>query len=266
MKRISIATGLTLALFSSLVLLIALGTVSAQESGNVARRVENQSCIDCHNDPNLKREDGRSLNVNLAAFENSTHATFVCTTCHQGFTDWPHPTREELPSSDPILACNFCHSYAYDDYLGSVHQTALEDGVENAPNCADCHTNHYVKNVGDSTGAKPFYASGEEVCGKCHEDAYESYSDYYHGDAYKAEYEGAPACWDCHGSHDNAYVNDPASPVSEANLAKTCESCHEGSAEGIAEAYGPSIHGSNEAYESNGLAQFLKKIAPWLPW
>ncbi len=267
MKRISITTGLTLPFFSALVLLVALGSVSAQEGTNVAWRDENQSCIDCHSDPNLAREDGRSLYVNLAAFENSTHSTFVCTSCHQGLTDWPHQTREELPSSDPYIACNSCHSYAADEFDGSVHQTALVNGVENAPNCADCHTNHYVKNVNDTSGPEPFYAAGEKVCGTCHEDAYESYSDYYHGRAYKAGYEGAPACWDCHGSHAGVAIDDPNSPVAPENLAKSCESCHETAAEGIAEEYGPLIHGLNEAYESNGLAQFLKKIAPWLvPW
>lgn len=267
MKRVSIATGMILALFSALVLLVTLGTVSAQEGGNLARRAENQSCIDCHGDPSLKGEDGNSLYVNLAKFENSTHSTFVCTSCHQGFTDWPHSTKEEPASSDPYLACNSCHSYAYDDFVGSAHDTAAKSGVENAPTCADCHTSHYIKNVDDVTATKPFYASAEESCGACHKEAYESYSDYYHGDAYKAEYVGAPACWDCHGSHANKYIDDPNSPTSKENLATTCESCHQTAADSIAKEYAPAIHGSNKAYEQNGLARALKKVVPWLvPW
>ena len=59
-----------------------------------------EDCMACHDDTDLKAEDGTSLFVDIERFKSSVHGELElsCTDCHmdlQGFDDYPHEEKLE---------------------------------------------------------------------------------------------------------------------------------------------------------------------------
>ena len=131
--------------------------------------------------------------------------------------------------------CATCHPAARVQWQSGVH--AREGMV-----CGDCHG-------GDSSAleADPGHlemrwfeepAEIVAVCGGCHAevarmrpynlavDQQVLYEQSVHGRARLAGDEQAPVCVDCHRNHRVLRAIDPASPVFNANLPRTCGSCH----------------------------------------
>jgi len=113
------------------------------------------------------------------------------------------------------------------------------------------------------------HQSAYRVCARCHNSPtspggarYDSYNDYYHGKAYKQGAPDAPACWECHGSHDIQPSSDPASLMSTKNRGATCgqEGCHKGSNEEFGEQAKELIHQKVQAEESNPLLRLIANI------
>jgi hypothetical protein len=108
------------------------------------------------------------------------------------------------------------------------------------------------------------HQSSYRVCARCkqHGDEYDTYDDYYHGKAYKAGAPDAPACWDCHESHDILPKSDPASSVNEANVGETCgtEGCHTGSSETFGTEAASLIHSKATAVEENPLLRLINNL------
>ena len=64
------------------------------------------------------------------------------------------------------------------------------------------------------------------TCGRCHAEIAKTYFDTYHGKVSRLGYTKAAKCYDCHGAHDIANVNDPRSHLSRENVVATCRKCH----------------------------------------
>ncbi len=88
-----------------------------------------------------------------------------------------------------VEECGECHERLYQTYLGTYHGKVTELGGELVAKCSDCHTAHDMRPATDSLSS--VHASNVvATCATCHEDANESFADYYvHGDPMnRAEY------------------------------------------------------------------------------
>ena len=233
-------------------------------------------CMVCHGDPALIRiREGAatSFYVDDEDMAASTHGDQQCVGCHIDFTytaphsatDWPITAKS---------ACRNCHEEQSRALGTGVHRPTVvtaeaseETSTGPKPLCGDCHGGHDIMALTEvggedyEDGAAEIHDRGFEVCGSCHEDYWDSYSDYYHGAAYKRGAEDAPACWDCHGWHDILPSDDRGSMVNEAHLAETCgqEGCHEGVDENYIE-YAEFIHTREQVKQDNPIHSLFKAI------
>lgn len=230
-------------------------------------------CLVCHGDPDLVRlKAGKITSYYVApdGYTSSVHGTQQCVGCHLDFAyKLPHDT-DAAWQTTAKSACRNCHDEQFIAFGKGVHQRAVDATGTRAsveaskPLCGDCHGSHEIQKLTDSKAGKAaMHASGWEVCGRCHQDYWESYDDYYHGAAYKRGAEDAPACWDCHGWHDILPSRDRKSRVSEANLVETCgqEGCHKRSTvdEEFA-SYAYAIHNKRVAKQDNPLYRIIRSV------
>ncbi|MFO7609488.1 MAG: cytochrome c3 family protein [Candidatus Krumholzibacteriia bacterium] len=199
-------------------------------------------CLQCHEDESLTKNVGGkvvSLYVDLGSYEASIHGQegIGCVDCHadlSGFEDWPHP--EELEDVD----CTGCHGSIGRVYAGSLHGQAVARGEALAPRCWSCHGAHNVLPPGD-TASNVNRFNIPRMCGRCHKEGspvaefaeieQDSILTHYtmsiHGEGlYKRGLTNSAVCSDCHTAHDVRDHNDPASSISRANVAATCQQCH----------------------------------------
>lgn len=174
---------------------------------------ENDTCLDCHGDPELTFErDGREITLDVGAerFASSAHGKLDCVACHadlSGVEAFPH-ARDLAP-----VSCTDCH----DDDDGPVTAYRASVHGQNAVGCAECHAPH-------ATGAPG--ENARDACARCHAGAVEHWTLSVHGgDPGTGNF--AADCDDCHGgAHDLLAAVDPRSRVYPLNLPQTCESCH----------------------------------------
>jgi len=203
-------------------------------------------CGDCHQQhtPESDTDDPAGL---VNAYLASAHARSMsdggliwaanCVDCHDA-----HAVR---PSSDPLSTvhrgqvpqtCGRCHVGVSETYATSVHGVRAAEGNAEAPVCTSCHAAHGITQASSPS----FMLDVINECGRCHDspDAngdrigtyYQSYRESYHGQATKLGSTRAARCSDCHGAHDIASLEDPASRVHPDNLIATCgqTGCHPG--------------------------------------
>jgi hypothetical protein len=151
----------------------------------------------------------------------------TCSDCHDAHrvlpSDVPGSTihRDLVPET-----CGKCHVGVLETYRESVHGTMFatgrksEDGHE-PPVCTTCHSAHGVVPV-DAV----WKSSVVDECRACHEHAYETYMETYHGKVTRLGSALAAKCSDCHTAHANFAADDARSTVSPANLETTCGQCH----------------------------------------
>jgi len=160
----------------------------------------------------------------------------VCSDCHG--------SHYVQPSHQGSQACGRCHQKVYKAYAGSVHGKAFLAGNTDVPSCTSCHGVH---SIGEARSAS-FQLESPMLCAKCHADqalmkkydlspnVLKTYFEDFHGRTVgfhrtQKKPEAAlrePLCVDCHGIHAIKSAKDPASPVVQANLQRTCGRCHEG--------------------------------------
>lgn len=231
-------------------------------------------CMVCHGDKNLTRlKSGKEVSyyVDAEQYSESVHAETLCVGCHLDFAyTAPHDGPDW--SDTAKLSCKNCHEEQFLSFGAGVHRRAVDvtgtAAAEEAkkPLCGDCHGSHDIRQLTDSPeGKAALHEMGYEVCGRCHQDYWDSYDDYYHGAAYKTGADDAPACWDCHGAHDILPSDDSASPVNAAHLAETCGSgaCHDqhGTAtDEFIESAAQMIHGKAAVRQENPVRLFFSRI------
>ncbi len=202
------------------------------------------SCQKCHADQYNKTLD--SVHEKALAAGNLNAA--ICTDCHN-----PHQqTRITDPQTGELLEdarlqipqkCARCHSAIYNTYKNSVHGAALTQyGNRDVPTCIDCHGVH---NIQDPTTAR-FRNDTPQLCAKCHTDpqimnkygistqVLNTYVSDFHGTTVTLFEQvspdtptNKPVCTDCHGVHDIAKVDNPATGIAiKQNLLTKCQRCH----------------------------------------
>jgi hypothetical protein len=200
-------------------------------------------CQQCHADQAAKANDS----VHSRALQAGNVNAAICTDCHGSHTvrRLTDPTTKQLTQDARLWipqTCAKCHSSIYSQYHDSVHGAALTDGNPDVPTCIDCHGVH---NIGDPTTAA-FRLKSPELCAKCHTDS--AIMDKYGIstqvlNTYVADFHGTtvtlfekqspdaetnkPVCFDCHGVHNIARVDDPQKGLDlKANILKRCQVCH----------------------------------------
>ncbi len=251
-------------------------------------------CQVCHGDKNLVKPSGDStvsLYVDQAELDASAHVNTVCSGCHVDFAyETPH---ENVASGDDWratakLACKNCkqHQPQFTDYASGAHSPAPRPGETESqtvagrqaegkplyvPYCGDCHGSHAIPSKNDTEARLAYQDQGIKVCGGCHTKQSDSYADYYHGAAYREGAPDAPACWDCHGTHEILPAADKRSMVNEQHIVETCgqEGCHINVLEQQTQfiEYAAFIHGRKDEMQDNPLVAFyqsaLETVSSW---
>lgn len=218
-------------------------------------------CMVCHQDPDLGQLEGDrwvSFWVDPEPLDAGPHAEIMCTGCHADFAyTAPHNIAQSDWTRTAKLSCKNCHQDQWTAYSSGVHTIAVQPGTEATaataakPLCGDCHGGHGIRALKeDPEGRAELHGRGREVCGECHEDYWDNYSDYYHGAAYNQGASDAPACWQCHGYHDVLPSDDRQSAVHESNLEETCGKCHKEINEQYV-SYAGLVHQRQKAYTKN---------------
>jgi len=239
-------------------------------------------CLVCHADPRLVKigpDTTSTIYVEIEKLNSSAHKKDTpCTGCHLDFA-YTSPHAQSASGDDweatARLACKNCHEEAFRDYANGAHSLAGQTGKRAAatfakrrkqglplyvPVCGDCHGGHAIPSSDDTAAMAAQHLTGEKMCGQCHVRESDSYSDYYHGAAYRNGSHDAPSCWDCHGFHEMLPSTDRHSPVNESNLTATCgqDGCHSDAEleSGFLE-YAKLIHGQQKIVDANPVVAFV---------
>ncbi len=232
--------------------MFALGVLSLLCCLWSAAFADDQACLECHADPDLKRETadkkGSPVFVDQALIDGSVHERVACTECHAGVTT---DHGEHLPRA----RCSSCHEEEEAEYTTGLHGVARQAGVEDAPACGDCHGSHQILAAADPRSTVNPQRQ-PATCAACHADIafikrrpvslgspLQGYEQSTHFKALK-EGKGGAACSDCHEYHGLRKPNDPRSTIYRANIPRTCGRCHEK----VRQVYEQSVHGKALAY------------------
>ena len=197
--------------------------------------IPKDKCFRCHDDPEAESDDGRAIAVLAERFATGAHKRLDCVDCHTDALTTRHP-RNNLGkvSFEP---CQRCHEDEITPFHDSVHAKVRGDEPSS---CQGCHGElHYTPRSRDPNA--PMSAVNQlHNCGQCHTGMMEGYLGSVHARALLVSgLTVAPACSDCHGSHDIGRHIDPASRSSHAKSPETCGSCHSG----ILKVWTDSAHG-----------------------
>ena len=183
-------------------------------------------CSDCHS----SQADQTAIGVHGVARAQGNQAAPDCAVCHGNAHEiaLPGTTSFRRHVAD---TCGACHGDIAQQYRASVHGQAVERGVRDAPECADCHGEHATVRPARQV---------RETCSRCHanlaltakfglpNDRIISYEASFHGLAAKTGSQTVANCGSCHGIHSVLPSSDPKSSIHPANLPKTCGACHPG--------------------------------------
>jgi formate dehydrogenase gamma subunit len=213
-----------------------------------------QTCGRCHADRALVERRQIPVPQAYQLYEKSVHGRAVAEGKSAATCDDCHASHDLRRANDPKSSiyrenipktCGKCHVQEARAYLGSIHGTALLNGVTKSPVCTDCHGEHSIRAAQDPE-SRVSVARVSKTCGSCHEaqrisEEYdipggrlETYSDSFHGLAVRGGSKVAANCASCHGVHDIRPSTDPKSAINPAHLPATCGKCHPGAGENFA--------------------------------
>lgn len=202
------------------------------------------TCQQCHPDQVKEIED--NAHARLAREGNPN--TPICADCHDPHTQ--NPIAKD-PQGSPAAAereaiantCSKCHSAIVEEYKKSVHGEALiKESNTDVPGCNDCHGVHNLQQA----RTVEFRLNSPQLCAECHTrsdimdkygistDVMDTYVSDFHGTTvtlFSKERSGAdtnkPVCYDCHGIHSIASVDDPQKGLEvKQNMLVACQRCH----------------------------------------
>jgi len=199
-------------------------------------KTSNDFCLACHQQEGIALTLGSEslpVTINPIRFGLSVHAEegIACVDCHANISDYPHPNVQEKSIRDFSLVynetCKECHEDQYLKAQDSVHQTAVNEGKENAPLCSNCHNPHTQTRVIGRESKQLTIAARlhiPQTCAQCHSDKYEQYKASVHGKALTEEgNRDVPTCTDCHGVHK---ISDPTTASFRNSTPALCANCH----------------------------------------
>lgn len=202
------------------------------------------NCTQCH--PGITEALQDSVHTKMGDAGNVNAP--VCADCHN-----PHQQRaiqkdangEPAGSENAAIAqtCARCHNEIYQEYAQSVHgEGVLEDQNPDVPSCTSCHGVHQIA---DPT-TNQFRLSSIDMCADCHTDpermapyglsteVLNTYVADFHGTTvtlFQKQHPDEPTnkavCYDCHGVHNIAKVDDPTKGLQiKENMLIACQRCH----------------------------------------
>ncbi len=188
--------------------------------------VEGNKCISCH------KQNG------FTKLTQSVHKNLECADCHNYISHnlSNHPKNVgAIQKAD----CYLCHSTIAKEHRESIHGISLNEGVDEAAMCWDCHGSHEIKKAKDPLSAVSPKNLGT-TCGSCHDNPklVEKfsfgvknpgllYSTSVHGLLVAKGRLDAANCSLCHGVHDIKNRVQPGSKISSFNVPETCGQCHQ---------------------------------------
>ena len=189
------------------------------------KAVSGNKCITCH-----EQNDYQKLPL-------SVHKNLECADCHNYISNnlADHPMNVKATQK---ADCYLCHSKIANEHRESIHGIALQEGIDEAAKCWDCHGSHDIKPVAsDSSSVNPKNIAG--TCAKCHDNPELArkynipvpspgvrYMNSVHGRLVKEGNKNAPTCSVCHGVHDIKNKVQPGSKISTYNIPDLCGQCH----------------------------------------
>jgi predicted CXXCH cytochrome family protein len=196
----------------------------------------NDFCLACHQEKGIDKTLGSEslpVTINPTEFGLSIHSKegIACVDCHTDISDYPHPdVKSKSIRAFRITfvdSCKDCHEDQYAKAHDSVHQTAFDEGNQNAPLCADCHNPHtQTRIIGQESGLLTIAARKEvpSTCAACHAEIYDAYKASAHGNALADGNTDVPTCTDCHSVHN---IGDPTTNSFRNNTPALCANCHD---------------------------------------
>jgi predicted CXXCH cytochrome family protein len=193
------------------------------------------TCKKCHFDTYTRTLES----VHYELLKGGLDAAPVCTDCHGAHNiQNPHAKRAMVSRS-----CATCHVAVYQKYAQSVHGKALvEEGNQDVPACADCHTHHQIQQPGTTR----FRLNSPDICIRCHADqrrmskygisttVAQTYLSDFHGvtasltrGSSSAQQQVVVTCVDCHGAHDMASPRLKGKDAMKAAVGAACAKCHQ---------------------------------------
>ena len=207
------------------------------------------TCTRCHGNKEITETRNIAIPGAARMYAESVHNRAIvdlglnksasCVDCHGA-----HNLKDRRDPSSPInktnlpATCGRCHFGVYALYKESVHGTALARGVPDAPNCADCHGEHDVRQVKNPNF--PAVSVAASTCPTCHAaeklaarygvpvDKVQGYQQSFHGLSARLGDKTVANCASCHGDHAIYPSSDPRSTIYPKNLPVTCGKCHPG--------------------------------------
>ncbi|MFA5082357.1 MAG: hypothetical protein WC474_07430 [Hydrogenophilaceae bacterium] len=172
-------------------------------------------CVDCHSD----------IADNKAPHTKTTARAPDCAGCHEQL--WDAAQKSGTSEAHPRLGVVARNIQAYRQ---SFHARANEDDPER-PNamCHECHDSHSFNVPTDRKS--PQYAQWRldvpALCGKCHEDQLDEYSESIHGTEILEEKNAKSAvCIDCHTTHE---ITGTSLTTFKLLNPEECGNCHKNS-------------------------------------
>ncbi len=214
---------------------VASAEAPPAEAAAAIETIPNEKCFRCHDDPEAEDDKGGSVAVIAAQFGAGAHKRLDCVTCHTSALTTKHPRNALGPVS--FDSCVECHEDEITPFRDSVH--ARVRGAQ--PDvCQGCHGSVHTTPRSRDERAPMSAVNQLQNCGQCHQEMMEGYLASEHAHALLVSgLNSAPACSDCHGSHDIARHTDAGSRSSHQSSPQTCGSCHEG----ILKVWTDSVHG-----------------------
>lgn len=208
-------------MLKTIVALVAVWLVAGPAAAQPAPKPPaNDDCLACHGDAEAKRDDGRTIAVDVKAFDQSTHGPIACVDCHADLAktaEFPHDSKLAR------VNCASCHDDIASKYHDSIHAWAKEKaGLVGAPACADCHGKHDIRLHTDPV-SRVYRTRVPETCGSCHKGINEKYAVGVHAAALKKGNSQAPGCADCHTAHAIKRVDLPGWKLA---VTGECGTCH----------------------------------------
>ena len=190
-------------------------------------------CAECHTSHDSETPGGYDPETHMEAYFKSAHGRAVvksglvaaptCVDCHAAHEVHPVDDERSPVHRDRVPdTCGGCHVGILEIYADSVHGELLAAGDEHAPVCTDCHRSHEIIRSDEVE----FKIHSDERCGVCHEDMLRRYRETFHGKALMLGRAGVASCFNCHGQHDIARLEDPEGPLAGRNKLETCRQCH----------------------------------------
>src|SRR5690349_19269652 len=168
---------------------------------------QDEACLACHGQLDMKSEKGRSISIRPEKHAASVHGTLGCTDCHTSIKDFPHPAKIRKAE------CASCHADQATDAAKSVHSIPGETA------CSSCHGN--VHEIAPAAKMQP------GKCAECHAGEVKEFAESVHGRAAKSGDPDAPTCLSCHGPvHKIQAFSEPTSAVARRNQPAACAACH----------------------------------------